>query len=152
MSLTTTSAECPEVPGPVLLFDGECGLCQRVVRALLRLDRRGRLRFAPLQGTAAQGYLRRHGLPTVDFDTLVYVPDWSRREESQHLLRTDGVIAALRMVGGCVAGTLAALLGVVPARMRDAGYRLVARWRIRVFGPWTPAPPARPEWPERFLP
>jgi hypothetical protein len=48
-------------PDPVLLFDGECGLCQRLVRVLLGLDRRGRLRFAPLQGPAAQSYLRQHG-------------------------------------------------------------------------------------------
>ena len=152
MSLTTTSAERPEVPGPVLLFDGECGLCQRLVRVLLRLDRRGCLRFAPLQGPAAQGYLRRHGLPTVDFDTLVYVPDWSRREETGYLLRTDGVIAALRSLGGGAARTLAAVLGVLPVQARDAGYRLVARWRFRIFGPWRPRPLARPEWQHRFLP
>ena len=146
-----TSTESPESPGPVMLFDGECGLCQRLVRVLLRLDGRGRLRFAPLQGPAAQGYLRRQGLPTVDFDTLVYVPDWSRRQEAGYLLRTDGVIAALRSVGGRVAGTLATVLGVLPARVRDAGYRLVARWRFRIFGPWKPRPLARPEWQRRFL-
>jgi predicted DCC family thiol-disulfide oxidoreductase YuxK len=39
--------------GPVLFFDGECGLCNRVVRLMLRLDRRGRLRYAPLQGLRA---------------------------------------------------------------------------------------------------
>src|SRR5688572_12325015 len=86
--------------GPVLFFDGECGLCNRVVRLMLRLDRHGRLRFAPLQGAVAQEYLRRHGLPTHDFETLIYVPDWARRDRPDHLERTAGVLAALRAIGG----------------------------------------------------
>ena len=136
--------------GPVLLYDGDCGLCNRVVRLLLRLDRAERLRFARLQGEAGQAYLRAHGLPAADFDSLVFVPDWSRREQREFLLRTDGVIAALRVCGG-VATELAAVLEVVPVRWRDAGYRLVARWRYRIFGQWRPRPLARPEWAERFL-
>lgn len=146
----------PEARGPVLLFDGECGLCNRVVRRLLRLDRRGALRFAPLQGPAAQEFLRTHGLPTDDFATLVFVPDWSRRadpstgsgQEKKFLLRTDGVIAALRAAG---APRRAALLGFAPRAVRDAGYRFVARWRYRIFGPWKACPLPRPEWAARFL-
>ncbi len=149
-------------PGPVLLFDGECGLCNRIVRGLLRLDRGGRLRFAPLQGPAAQAYLRAVGLPTEDFDSLVFVSDWARREgpargdsggagaRAAYLLRTDGVIAALRAVGG-LAPALAGVLAIFPARWRDAGYRLVARWRYRMFGEWRPRPLARAEWAARFL-
>jgi predicted DCC family thiol-disulfide oxidoreductase YuxK len=140
----------PEIGGPVLLFDGECGLCQRVVRILLRLDRRARLRFAPLQGTAAQAFLRARGLPTADFESLVFVPDWSRRGDAPFFERTDGVRAALRAVGG--AGTAAATaLAIFPSSWRDAGYRCIARWRYRVFGQWRPHPLARPEWSQRFL-
>lgn len=137
-------------PGPVLFFDGECGLCQRVVRLLLRLDRRGRLRFAPLQGPVAQAYLTTHGLPTADFETLVYVPEWSRRNAPEYLVRTAGVIAALCEAGGW-GRFLAGMLGVFPPAWRDAGYRVVGRWRYRVFGPWRPRPLPRPEWAARFL-
>jgi predicted DCC family thiol-disulfide oxidoreductase YuxK len=141
-----------DVSGPVLLFDGECGLCNRLVRLLLRLDRGGRLRFAPLQGGSAQSYLRVHGLPTVDFDTLVFVPDWSRRDHAEFLVRTDGVIAALRAIGGTTARMIAAFLALFPAGMRDAGYRLVGASRYRLFGPWHYRPLARAEWAARFLP
>jgi predicted DCC family thiol-disulfide oxidoreductase YuxK len=134
----------------VLLFDGECGLCARVVRWLLRIDARGGLRFAPLQGPAAQEFLRMHGLPAADFDSLVFVPDWSRRDDmaAEFLVRTDGVNAALRAVG---ATRRAALLAWWPRAWRDAGYRLVARWRHRMFGPPRAAALARPEWATRFL-
>lgn len=136
--------------GPVLLFDGECGLCHRVVRLLLRLDRYSRLRYAPLQGPAAQAYLRAHGLPAADFDSLIYVPDWSRRESPDFLWRTAGVGAALQAIGG-LAGGFAVVLAVIPTSWRDAGYRLGSRWRYRVFGPWRVRPLPRAEWAARFL-
>ena len=137
-------------PDPVLLFDGECGLCNRIVRGLLRLDGEGRLRFAPLQGAAAQAYLRAQGLPMEDFDSLVFVPDWTRQTRGEFSLRTDGAIAALR-TGGAGSRALAAVLAVFPAAWRDAAYRLVARWRHRIFGPWRPRPLARAEWARRFI-
>jgi predicted DCC family thiol-disulfide oxidoreductase YuxK len=139
-----------EWSGAVLFFDGGCGLCNRVVRLLLRLDRNGRLRFAPLQGPAAQAYLVQHGLPTEDFDTLVYVPNWNRRNEDRHLFRTAGVIAALREAGG-VGRSLAWFLSLFPAALRDAVYRKVGHWRYRLFGEWRPRPVPRPEWRGRFL-
>ncbi|MDB6094914.1 MAG: hypothetical protein JWM32_2476 [Verrucomicrobia bacterium] len=135
---------------PVLLFDGECGLCNRVVRLLLRLDAGGRLKYAPLQGRAAQGYLRAHGLPTEDFDSLVFVPDWNHPTKHEYLLRTEGALAALRACGA-LGEEFAALLGAIPARWRDRLYRLVAKWRYRIFGEWKPRPLPRPEWAERFL-
>jgi predicted DCC family thiol-disulfide oxidoreductase YuxK len=151
MGLISLVTEKPESESrPVLLFDGECGLCNRVVRLLLRLDRTGRLFFAPLQGPAAQSYLLAQGLPTQDFSTIVYVPDWRRQDRRDFLLRTDGIVAALRTAGG-VGNFLGAALAVVPTACRDAGYKLVARWRYRVFGPWRACPLPKPEWKARFL-
>ena len=141
----------PPAAGPVLLFDGECGLCRFIVRGLLRWDRAGRLRFAPLQGAAAQAYLRHRGLPLVDFDTLVFVPNWNQRDAAGPLLRTDGVVASLRVVGGATALTMAAALHRVPRAWRDAAYRLVARWRRRLFGAGSPGPWLRTAWRGRVL-
>jgi len=133
--------------GPVLLFDGECGLCNRLVRRLLPMDREAKLRYAPLQGPTAQAYLQKHGLPTADFNTLVFVPDWPVGSAAP-LLRTDGAIAALRAVGR---PGLASMLAIFPRFLRDAGYKLVAKVRYAVFGPWRPCPLPRPEWAGRFL-
>jgi predicted DCC family thiol-disulfide oxidoreductase YuxK len=153
MTETETSARpapaSTETAGPVLLYDGECGLCNRTVRFLLRLDRRGALRFAPLQGPHAQAYLRTQGLPTDDFNSLVFVPDWERRDRPDFMLRTDGVIGALRAVGGL--GTALAWLRILPRGLRDAGYRWVARTRYKIWGRWDSACPLpRPEWRKRF--
>jgi predicted DCC family thiol-disulfide oxidoreductase YuxK len=87
----------------------------------------------------------------VDFDTIVFVPDWNHRERPDFLVRTNGVIAALRAMRSAVAWTVAALLAVIPARLRDAGYRIIGHWRYRFFGPWRPRPLPRAEWAARFL-
>jgi predicted DCC family thiol-disulfide oxidoreductase YuxK len=145
-------------PGPVLLYDGECGLCNRTVRMLLRLDRRGVLRFAALQSAPAQEFLRSHGLPTEDFSTLVFVPDWSpstssgqaNSSQARFALRTDGVAGALWMCGGG-SRVLAAFLYSIPRFVRDAVYRFVSRTRYKIFGPWRECPLPRPEWRKRFI-
>lgn len=137
--------------GPVLFFDGTCGLCQRIVRGLLRRDRAGRLRFAALQSPVAQAYLRCHGLPTEDFDSLIFVPEWRCRDRPEYLRRTAGAMAALRATGGAGARFLAGALALLPACLRDAAYRGIARGRHRIFGAWRERPLDRPEWEGRFL-
>ncbi len=134
----------------LLLYDGECGLCNAAVRFLLRIDRHARLRFAPLQGSTAQTYLRSKNLPTEDFDSMIYVPDWSRPGERGPQFRTDAALSALAQIGG--AWRAFQVLRILPRPLRDAVYRLVARSRYRLFGPYRPTPLPRPEWAQRFLP
>lgn len=133
--------------GPVLFFDGKCGLCQRLVRWLLRLDRRGGLRLAPLQGPTAQAWLREHGQSTRHFTSLIFLPE-GLRGRCPHLRKTDGVIAAIHAIGH---PRMARLLGWMPRRLRDTGYRVVARTRGVIFGPAKPGQPLPPEWQQRFL-
>lgn len=132
---------------PVLLFDGECGLCNTLARFLLRRDRARRLRFAALQGNHGQAALRRLGLPTRDFDSLVFLP---RGEAGPGLLRTEGALAAMSALGGGWA-RLARCLRRVPAGLRDGVYRLVARTRYAIFGRHRGAPLWREAaWADRF--
>lgn len=118
--------------GPVLLFDGECGLCTALAGWALARGRKAGLCVAPLQGEAGQGLLRALGLPTGDFDTLVFVADRAR-PQAGHMLRSDGALAVLVAAGGGW-GALAGVLRVIPRGWRDAAYRGVARVRKRLFG------------------
>jgi predicted DCC family thiol-disulfide oxidoreductase YuxK len=139
----------PGAPQPVLLYDGECGLCNFCVRRLLKWDKAGRLRFAALQSGSAQAYLRARGLPTRDFDSLVFVPDWAGPHGAAPLLRTDGALAACALAGG--PGRVLAGLRVLPRGARDWIYRLVARSRYALFGEYRPTSLPKPEWRSRFL-
>jgi predicted DCC family thiol-disulfide oxidoreductase YuxK len=138
-----------DVSGPVLLFDGECGLCVRCVKRLLKADCQQRLRFAPLQGKPAQAFLTARRLPTVDFDSVVFVPDWARRLEDGPWLRTDALFGALDVVGG--GWWLLSWLRVCRRSWRDGIYRVVAKWRRRVFGAGDVAVLYEEFGPGRFL-
>jgi len=122
--------------GPVLLYDGECGLCNAVARFLAREDVTGVLRFAPLQGPFGQEALKRCGLPRENFDSLVFLPD---ADGVVYRLRTAGVLEVLDALGGIwrLAGKA---LWVVPGPIRDLAYRLIARLRYRLFGAYVPTP------------
>lgn len=135
---------------PVLLYDGECGLCNAVVRFLIREDRAGRLHFATMQSPPAQDFLRRRGLPARDVDSLVFVDDWNAGgARSGYRLRTAGVCAALDTVGGV--WRPASWLRVLPAPARDACYKLVARLRYRLFGEYVRSPLPDPDWERRMV-
>lgn len=134
---------------PVLLYDGGCGLCNRIIRSLLKADRAGRLHYAPLQSAPAQAYLRAQGLPGADFDSLVFVPDWNRSTDKDYLLRTDGVLAACAEVGG--GWRVLAGLRIVPRALRDPFYKVIARLRYTLFGEYRPTPLPDPDWERRFL-
>ena len=134
---------------PALLYDGECGLCNAVVRFLVRRDPGGRLLFAPLQGPSAQRFLLLQGLPTDAFDTLVFVPDWSEPRPGQYLLRTSGALACFAELPW--PWRAVSWLRAIPALLRDPVYRLIAATRHALFGNYVPKPLPDPEWTQRFL-
>lgn len=134
---------------PVLLYDGECGLCNAVLRILMREDSGGRLHYAPLKSPAARQYLQRYRMSTTDFDSIVFVPDWNEQAAGNHRLRTNGVLAALDEIGGV--WRVAAWLRVIPAPLRDPFYKIVARLRYRLFGEYRPSPWPEPQWAERVF-
>lgn len=123
-------AASPATPD-LVLYDGVCGLCHRLVRWLLRLDRRGRLRFAPLQGPTAAPILARHP-ELAAIDSVVFVHRAGSTDETT-AVRSASVLGALRALGG-IWGVIAALLRVIPRPVLDALYDAVARRRYRWFG------------------
>ena len=118
------------------------------MRFVLRLDRAGRIKVASLQGVTGQAMLRRAGLPTQDFDSLVFFPEISRNDT---LMRTDGVVAVFAALPGGWK-TVGRLLGMLPQSFRDGGYRIIARSRRRIFGDPRPDGLDDPAWADRVLP
>ena len=123
---------------PVILYDGVCGLCNRLVQFVLKHDSRDRFRFAYLQGDFAARVLQGHGADPGVLDTMYVVLDYPQAEE--HLAsRSDAAIIALRELGG-IWGALGQLLRLLPKSLRNWGYNLVARHRYRVFGKYESCP------------
>ncbi len=111
---------------PVVLFDGVCNLCNRMIDFLIRRDRSGSLRYGTLQGETAKS-LAPEFAQTDGLSTMVYL------EDGKTYVRSGAVAMALRKLGGFW-GILGAILFAVPRPVRDWGYRLIARNRMRWFG------------------
>jgi predicted DCC family thiol-disulfide oxidoreductase YuxK len=110
---------------PVVFFDGVCGLCSHSVNWLLARDPEHRLRFAPLQGTTAAAMISSDLRDRLD--TMVFVRNGTT------YIRTAAVSRILMTLGGRWQ-MLGAMLWLIPFPVRDLGYRLVSRFRYRMFG------------------
>lgn len=136
----------PARAGDIVLYDGLCGLCSRVVRFIARHDRRGRFRFAPLDSDVARALLAATTtrLPAMLPDSVILVD-----ASGAVLVESD---AALRIAAGLDGPVrFLARLRIVPRPLRDAVYRLVARTRYRIFGRHDTCEIPAPWLRERFL-
>jgi predicted DCC family thiol-disulfide oxidoreductase YuxK len=116
----------PSMGAPIVFFDGVCNLCNGAVNFLLDRDRRGRLRFAPLQGSTYASLQSAH--PDLSgVDSIVLADD-----EGVHV-RSTAALRLLRHLGA--PWSLLSRMGlIVPRRLRDWLYDRVARGRYRWFG------------------
>lgn len=127
----------------LVYFDGLCGLCDRFVRFVVARDRRGRYRFAPLQGTTARSRLPSHLNPEASQTVIL-------EDAGRFRVRSDAALRVVAGLGG--AWRAAALLLVIPRPLRDAVYDWIARHRFRWFGRRQECRVPGPDERERFLP
>ena len=122
---------------PIILYDGVCGLCNRLNQFVLRRDREGIFRFASLQSPLAARILARHGANPRDLDTVYVVLNHDLTKDAQPdeglLPRSEAVIFVLKRLGG-IWKVLGLFVQLLPRFLLDWGYRVVARHRYRVFG------------------
>jgi predicted DCC family thiol-disulfide oxidoreductase YuxK len=134
--------------GPVLLYDGVCGLCNKTVQFVLSHDRRGTLRFAPLQSSYGQSVVARHpALRNVDSVVLVEPSSGAGRERV--FTRSTAALRVVSYLGGAWKLLLAAY--IIPRPIRNWLYDLVARYRYRFFGRYDTCLLPPPEVRARFL-
>jgi predicted DCC family thiol-disulfide oxidoreductase YuxK len=132
----------------LLLYDGICGLCNGVVRLLLRHDKLGKLRYAPMQSALGCEILARfgqHGLP----DGVVLVTDVLTVRERLYR-RSDAVAVSLQLLSAPWR-LLGKALMLVPRWLRERSYGIVARLRYRLFGRYTTCPVPLPNQRSRML-
>ena len=133
---------------PIILYDGVCGLCNRLVQFVLKRDKRDQFRFAALQSDMASMTLQRHDRDPHDLDTVYVVVDYGQCAE-RLLARSEAILFLLNRLGGV--WKLAALGMVLPRSVRDAMYELVATNRYRVFGKFESCMLPEPKHRAKFL-
>jgi predicted DCC family thiol-disulfide oxidoreductase YuxK len=142
----------------LVVFDGHCGFCNRSVRWFLTRDRHDRLRFIPSESLKVAAFLARYeiiesdrglGSPTFAPSTILVVTNPDTPVE-QVLVRSDAAIAMLRQLPPPWPA-VAVCLNWIPRPLRDLGYRLVARYRYRIWGRLDTCPIPTAQERSRFL-
>ncbi|MFC7073303.1 thiol-disulfide oxidoreductase DCC family protein [Halovenus rubra] len=134
-----------EVPAdqPVLLFDGVCNFCNYWVQFIIERDPDGILKFAPLQSDVARELLANCGLNQEHRDSVVLVEGETYYTKSDAVLRTANHLNGLYQ--------FLWLLRVIPRRLRNYPYDVIAANRYDWFGKRDNCLVPTPDIRERFL-
>ncbi len=111
---------------PIIFFDGHCRLCNRAVKFVIKHDRAGLFRFAPLQSELARDALSGICILKQTPDSIVY------RENEKTYQHSKAVLRVLKKLGN--GWQLFYVLIVVPPFVRDWAYNFICRNRYRWFG------------------
>jgi predicted DCC family thiol-disulfide oxidoreductase YuxK len=138
----------PSVGAHLVLYDGMCGLCSRLLQFLLRHDRHGLFRFASLQSRVGQSIVERSGGNPGELTSFYVVADY-QTASSRVFIRSDAALFVASALGW--PWKAARLMRVVPRAVRDRAYDIVARSRYRVFGRYDRCLVPSPEFRPRFI-
>jgi predicted DCC family thiol-disulfide oxidoreductase YuxK len=130
--------------GPVVLYDGTCGLCHKTVQWILRNERDHEVQFAPLQGETAEQLRERFPEIPRTLESVVLVDGNHARLRSKAFLYIARHLRAPWRWGFA--------LRWLPGFVLDLGYRVIAAIRYRVWGRADACDLPAPEHRARFLP
>lgn len=122
MNLTTSSNRDRAV-----LFDGDCGMCSAFVRFVLAHSTDDAVVFIALKSERGQQILSDFGIDTNDTDSIVFVADGRAWVYSSAILE---IARHFRFPWRAVRAFV-----VIPQGLRDVAYRVVARYRKKLFPP-----------------
>jgi predicted DCC family thiol-disulfide oxidoreductase YuxK len=103
-----------------------CNLCNCAVKCIIRIDKKERIRFAPIQSVPGQSLLKKSSIDSNVIDSVVYLSG------GRVFLKSSAVLHLLKDIGGA----WKILFGfiIIPRFIRDFFYDLIAKSRYRVFG------------------
>jgi predicted DCC family thiol-disulfide oxidoreductase YuxK len=110
---------------PILLFDGECGFCNKSIQFLLKHEKNKRLHFAPLQSEVGQ-ILRNYFEIDAKTDSIILIKNHSAYIKS---------CAALRLTV-YMKGLWPAMMTfvIIPPFLRNLVYDSIAKRRMKWYG------------------
>lgn len=117
---------------PLVVFDGECLFCNAGMQFIITRDPAAQFRFAPLHSELGGQWARTASLPTAGRDaTMLLVQSGRVYQRSEAAFRIAKYLGRGRFERLLFRG-LATLGLLVPRRLRDAAYSVVARNRHRL--------------------
>lgn len=130
-------------PDALWLFDGVCNLCSGSVQAVLAIDRKGVIRFTPIQSDYGRRLAVAHGIDPDQPTSFLFL------DRGQALEKSAAVLALLRRLGG--PWSWLAVIGLLPRSWLDGAYDWLAANRYRLMGKRSSCMIPTPEQRARFI-
>jgi len=135
------SIRTEELPKLMLLYDGDCGFCNRSVQFILNKEKSKKIHFAALQSDLTQQLFAANNWPQPDLSTLCFIENGVRYERSTAALRIARYFRyPARMLR---------VFYIIPRPIRDWAYNVIAKRRQRIAKGYCVMP--SPEDSARFL-
>ncbi|EME28353.1 DCC family protein, chloroplastic [Galdieria sulphuraria] len=135
-----------KVEDSVILFDGECNLCNGSVNFVLDHDKDEIFKFAALQSPVGVALLQKYDGP-MDMSSLVLI------EKGRLLLKSDAILRIAELLDNQILCVLAvATRWGFPRWLRDWVYtEIISKYRRQIFGETDSCRLMEPGWEHRFL-
>jgi predicted DCC family thiol-disulfide oxidoreductase YuxK len=114
----------PEDPKVILFYDGDCGLCNRVVQWILKHEKSQDLFFVSLDSDFAKTFLANENIDLEKTNTLFFFKIGYLYSESDAALQ---IVDYLKWYWQCLK-----IAYVIPKDIRDKCYRVIAINRKRI--------------------
>lgn len=114
------------IDNKILLFDGDCALCNKLVLFVLKNDKSQIIKFASLQSAVGQIFLKKYQLSTNDFSSFVYI------KNNKAYVKSTAALHLFKDMKGLWSGLFCFI--VVPKSIRDFIYNIIAKNRFKWFG------------------
>ena len=109
----------------VILFDGICNLCNGTVDFLIKRDRNKQFRFVALQSVTGKILIQKFNIPPATESVIAI-------KQNLIYFESDAAIEIARLLP--FPWKLAILIKIIPKKLRDYIYRIIAKNRYKWFG------------------
>lgn len=127
----------------VILFDGVCKLCNAWSKFLIKYDNRQLFKLCSVQSDEGKAILVHFGLSSQYYETMLYI------EGDRCYQQSDAFFQVIAKLG--YPWKLVCIFRVIPIRIRNWLYDLIARNRYRIFGKYDYCALPSPDHEARFL-
>jgi predicted DCC family thiol-disulfide oxidoreductase YuxK len=145
----STTQPSSEVRGVhLVLYDGVCGLCSRLLQFLLAHDHRAAFDFASLQSATGRALVERAGGNPRELSSFYVFANY-RTPAARVITKSRAALFVAGELGW--PWKLLCVMRALPSGLMDRAYDLIARNRYRVFGRYEQCLTPRPEFRSRFV-
>src|SRR5690606_35202598 len=109
----------------IILFDGECTFCNANVQFIINRDPYAHFNFASIQSDIGQELIRKHQIPS-EIDSVILI------EEDKAYVKSSAALRIAKKLDGL--WHLFFIFMLVPRKIRDGAYDIVARNRLKLVG------------------